>query len=96
MVQKKNRTGWKVLYSLGAFLAGATAGYFFSKAEDRFSKFGEGIILQILRLIRNGGGGVEKENHFSRGRRNRDWDSEPDPVGEGGGYDFQGGQEDRI
>jgi len=88
-----------MIFNLGAFLAGATAGYFFSKAEDKFSSFGEDFMMKIVKVLRNGGMNGEKPrtHSFSRNRQRADWDSDDSPVGDGGGYDFQEEEsEDRL
>lgn len=84
--------------NLGPFLAGATAGYFFSKAEEQFTRYGEGMVFQVLRNLRKGrhyGGTGTNRNPDSPGDSNWDRDPKHNSVGEGGGYGFED-EEERI
>jgi hypothetical protein len=95
------KTPWmKMFFNLGAFIAGATAGYFFSKAEDKFTSYGENIVIQILQNLRKekgyGGGGAWRKStpDFSDRRPRGDHDSNHDPMGDSRGPDIQ--EDDRI
>lgn len=87
--EKKKDNVWTMFFNLGAFLAGAAAGYFFSKAEQKFTVFGEEMAYNMIRSLRKGkgdGGGEgesrfrphivpDRSERFSRG-------SEFDPMGD--------------
>ena len=95
----KKANPWIMLFNLGAFMAGAAAGYFFSKAEEKFTSAGEEIVFRVLKMFRNGRG-HERSGFGSRSYRFSDRDPDPDrgsrrdPMGDGGGHDFQ--EEDRL
>jgi hypothetical protein len=92
VASRSKKNGWKMLFNLGAFLAGATAGYFFSKAEDKFSSFGENVLLQIIRALRNGGehgSSQSRSRSFSRRSERRGGDPDDDSVGDRSGFSFQ-------
>jgi hypothetical protein len=75
----------KMLFNLGAFLAGASAGYFFSKAENQFTRYGKHMMSSLLK---NMGGGEdygpedERRNRFSDRGGSRVRPDELDPMGE--------------
>ena len=57
----KQVTFWTMFFNLGAFLAGAAAGYFFSKAEEKFTSFGEEMAWNMIKSLRKGKGEVRGE-----------------------------------
>jgi len=89
-----------MFFNLGAFIAGCTAGYFFCKAENQFTRYGENLVIQMLKTLRRGKGdrdeGFPSSDRFSRVRERRNWDSDFDPMGDDSGPDFQDPEGDQL
>ena len=87
-----------LIQGIGAFMAGCAAGYAFSKAEAKFSSYGQNLFMKAMRMAE--GGGYGRTSRWSgsapvhdRGRGRSD-DSENDPMGDRGGQPFQEEEED--
>lgn len=77
-LRKKNP--WIAFINLGALLAGVTVGYFFRKMEEEFTRYGEGLMMKIMRGFKGDKPSEDRTSHH-----HRRFEVE-DPLAEG--YDF--------
>jgi len=86
----KKKNPWVTVLNLGAFLAGATAGYWFCRLEREFTSYGEGLMLKALKMMRREPEG--RPEHARTTRFSHVDDDSSDPLSEG--TDF--GSEDEV
>lgn len=80
--QLRRKNPWVAFINLGALIAGVTVGYFFRKMEEEFTRYGEGLMIKVLRGFRGNGKNSDADRNSAHRRR---YDSD-DPLAEG--YDF--------
>lgn len=64
-------------------MAGVTVGYFFRKMEEEFTRYGEGLMLKMVKSFKGDG-----EESSGRSHSRRRFEVDDDPLGEGNGHDF--------
>jgi hypothetical protein len=92
---KNPRAAWISVFNLGAFVAGISAGYFFRKMEEEFTRWGENVFAKVFRGRREHGPDEDRESRFSHHDQRRDERPHGDPMGTGRRYAVED-EEERI
>ena len=90
---KNPRGAWISLFNLGAFVAGISAGYFFRKMEEEFTRWGESLFARVFRGKGHGSGENREGRFHDHGDRHPER-SHGDPLESGRRFDVE--DEDRI